>query len=237
MKKLAIVEFLLLLISTIMICKSHNYIVNIVGIILLSMFTIWFMGKVTIRKKKCGKYSLTMLLVEYILLFINLNVFTRVSFSIGKWIIKAKGMLMAGVYLFALSIVLILWIIATLIWVFRIPKEYGILKSSMIIFGVILVVMFTSTIYYANIFEDYNKYYSTIEINDERGLFNANEERVTETIDYLYFSSAILFTIGYDDLIVRGYDLKIMLASEMFMSYLLMCIFVPSIFTLISDRK
>lgn len=237
MKKLVIVEIALLLLSTIMICKSSNYIVKLVGIVLLSIFTIGFMSKVNTRKNKGEKTSLIILFIEYIFLFINLNVFTRVAFTIGKWVIKTKGVLLAGIYLLVLSIVIILWIIVTLIWVFRIPKDYGLLKSSMIIFAVILAVMFTSTVYYANIFEDYNKYYSTVEINEEKGLFYANEERVTETIDYLYFSSAILFTIGYDDLIVRGSDLKIMLASEMFMSYLLMCIFVPSIFTLVSDLK
>ena len=46
----------------------------------------------------------------------------------------------------------------------------------------------------------------------------------------------MIFTIGYDEVSILGSGLKIIVASEMFVSYLLMCIFVPSIFTLISSR-
>jgi hypothetical protein len=109
--------------------------------------------------------------------------------------------------------------------------------TSVIIFGVITIVLVSSIVYYANLFEDYNSYYNNIEINDDRGLYLTNGNRVEDRIDYLYFSSTMIFTIGYDELSILGPDLKVLVTSEMFISYLLMCIFVPSIFNLISSRE
>ncbi len=232
------IELSMLLLSSILICLVKNYIINIIGLIILTIYSITFLKTVYIAKKKSNlkKSNMILLILEYIFLYININVFTKIGFSIGQWVMSNMGILTGVIYILAISIIITLWIVITIIWVFRMPKEYSILKSSTIVFTVITIVLFTSTVYYANLFEDYNNYYSNIEINEENGLFLSDGNRVEDRIDYLYFSSVMIFTIGYDEVSILGSGLKIIVASEMFISYLLMCIFVPSIFTLISSK-
>ncbi|MCE9675369.1 ion channel [Paraclostridium bifermentans] len=192
------------------------------------------MKKIYVVKKKRNvrKVQIPILILGYIGLYININVFT-----LGQWATSYGGVILGVIYFFILSIIIILWTIITIIWVFRIPKDYNDLKSSVIVFGIITLVLLSSTIFYANLFEDYNNYYTFIDVNESNGLFLSDGSRVKSKIDYLYFSSVMIFTIGYDEVSILGSGLKIIVASEMFVSYLLMCIFVPSIFTLISSRE
>ncbi|GAA0099410.1 ion channel [Paraclostridium bifermentans] len=233
-----IIELILLLISTIMICLTKNYLINLFGLLLLMIYAIYFMKKVYVVKKKRNvrKVQISILIVGYIGLYININVFTKMGFTLGQWATSYGGVILGVIYFFILSTIIILWTIITIIWVFRIPKDYNDLKSSVIIFGIITLVLLSSTIFYANLFEDYNNYYTFIDVNESNGLFLSDGNRVKSKIDYLYFSSVMIFTIGYDEVSILGSGLKIIVASEMFVSYLLMCIFVPSIFTLISSR-
>ncbi|MCR1875815.1 ion channel [Paraclostridium bifermentans] len=191
------------------------------------------MKKIYVVKKKRNvrKVQIPILILGYIGLYININVFTKMGFTLGQWATSYGGVILGVIYFFILSIIIILWTIITIIWVFRIPKDYNDLKSSVIVFGIITLVLLSSTIFYANLFEDYNNYYTFIDVNESNG------SRVKSKIDYLYFSSVMIFTIGYDEVSILGSGLKIIVASEMFVSYLLMCIFVPSIFTLISSRE
>lgn len=234
-----IIELILLLISTIMICLTKNYLINLCGLLLLMMYAIYFMKKIYVVKKKRNvrKVQISILIVGYIGLYININVFTKMGFTLGQWATSYGGVILGVIYFFILSTIIILWTIITIIWVFRIPKDYNDLKSSVIVFGIITLVLLSSTIFYANLFEDYNNYYTFIDVNESNGLFLSDGSRVKSKIDYLYFSSVMIFTIGYDEVSILGSGLKIIVASEMFVSYLLMCIFVPSIFTLISSRE
>jgi hypothetical protein len=233
-----IIELILLSISTIMICLTKNYLINLSGLLILMIYSIYFMKKIYVVKKKRNvkKVQIPILIAGYIVLYININLFTRMGFTLGKWATSYGGMILGVIYFFILSIIIILWTIITIIWVFRIPKDYNALKSSAIVFGIITLVLLSSTIFYANLFEDYNNYYTFIDVNESNGLFLSDGNRVKSKIDYLYFSSVMIFTIGYDEVSILGSGLKIIVASEMFVSYLLMCIFVPSIFTLISSR-
>jgi len=52
----------------------------------------------------------------------------------------------------------------------------------------------------------------------------------------LYFSSIVIFTIGIDDVAIIGADLKWIVMSEMFLSYLLMSIFVPCFLVLLDPK-
>lgn len=235
-----VMELALLFSSTVMICSINNYVINIVGLILITIYSMLFLKTVYLAKTKkhiVKKGYVLIFIIEYVLLYINIDTLTKMGFSIGKWISNKYGLLLGSIYILALSIIIILWIIITIIWVFRMSKDYSTLKASIIIFGIITIVLLTSTIYYANLFEDYNNYYSNVEIVEDKGLFLSDGNRVTNKIDYLYFSSVMIFTIGYDEISIVGSDLKILVASEMFISYLLMCIFVPSIFTLISSKE
>lgn len=228
-------ELILLVISTIMICWTNKYILRVIGVILLILFIVLFINRIYIIKTKSNtiKGDDKLLFLEYILLFLAIYDFTKDAFSIGKLIMVRYGKVLGIGYSSTISILIIMWIIVTLIWIFKIPKEFTAIKAAITIFGVIIVVLFSSIFYYGNMIEDYNNYYSTVEIREDRGLFKSDGERVTERIDFLYFSGAIIFTVGYDDLSVVGSDLKMLIGSEMFMSYLLMCIFVPSIFGIV----
>lgn len=234
-----IIELTLLLISTITICLTKNYLINLCGLLLVMIYSIYFMKKIYVVKKKrnISKLQIPILILGYLGLYINIHLFTQRGFSLGQWITSYGGIILGIIYFFILSTIIILWTIITIIWVFRIPKDYNALKSSVIVFGIITLVLLSSTIFYANLFEDYNNYYTFIDVNESNGLFLSDGSRVKSKIDYLYFSSVMIFTIGYDEVSILGSGLKIIVASEMFLSYLLMCIFVPSIFTLISSRE
>lgn len=63
-----IIELILLLISTIMICLTKNYLINLCGLLLLMMYAIYFMKKIYVVKKKRNvrKVQIPILILGYI---------------------------------------------------------------------------------------------------------------------------------------------------------------------------
>jgi len=143
--------------------------------------------------------------------------------------------LLASIMMFMVIILNSIWTITNLYIINKLPNYTTYIKSIILGLFFISIIVVTTILIYGNIYQDYNNFYLDKDLHHEHGIFK-NSERVSGITNFLYFSSVVIFRIGIDEVNIVGADLKWIVMSEMFLSYLLMSIFVPSIITLLDPK-
>lgn len=101
----------------------------------------------------------------------------------------------------------------------------------LILLLIITTIVF-SILMYSKIYYHYNFFINNI--NEKLGLYSG-ESRITDKLDFIYFSTTTFFTIGYGDIVPKGEHLKLIVQSEMFLGYFMTILFIPLIFNFIND--
>lgn len=153
-------------------------------------------------------------------------------------ILDEKGIqykLFAGMIILLIIVLNTIWTIINLYIINKLPQYTGYIKSIILGLCFISLIVITSVLIYGNIYQDFNYYYMDRDPLHHHGIFKGNE-RVFGITNLVYFSSIVIFTIGIDDVSIIGADLKWIVMSEMFLSYLLMSIFVPCLLVLLDPK-
>ncbi len=178
------------------------------------------------------------ILILYLLLLILTWISSLKAAKVIFPLLDERGIqykLIVGMIIFLIIILNTIWIIINLYIINKLPQYTGYIKSIILGLFFISLIVVTSVLIYGNIYQDYNYYYMERDPLHHHGIFKGNE-RVFGITNLLYFSSIVIFTIGIDDVAIIGADLKWIVMSEMFLSYLLMSIFVPCFLVLLDPK-